>query len=60
MEKVIVAVVTTLLCAILNVKGMEKDSACGTKGGANYSTLWDGVEMNGLWGIDYHSDSAIV
>lgn len=54
MEKVIVAVVTTVLCAVLNVNGQEKELAWGIKGGANYSTLWDRVEMDGRPRIDYH------
>ena len=53
MERVIVAVVTSLLCAILNVNGQEKELAWGLKGGANYSTLWDRLEIDGQPGIDY-------
>ena len=53
MEKVIVAIVTAILCSIFSSKAQESDLTWGIKGGANYATLWDRVEMDGPPGINY-------
>ncbi|GAB2771443.1 porin family protein [Salinimicrobium soli] len=53
MERVFVAILTTLFCTILNVKGQENETNWGIKAGANHSSLWDRVEINGRPGIDY-------
>ena len=53
MEKVIVAVVTAILCSIFGSKAQESDLKCGAKGEAHSSTSWDRVEMHSRPGINY-------
>lgn len=53
MEKVLVAVVTTILFSIFSVEGQETEVSWGIKGGVNASTLRDRLEMDGRNSIDY-------
>ena len=60
MEKVIVAVVTAILCSIFGSKAQESDLRCGAKGEAHSATPWDRVEMESRPGINTSTKQAFL
>lgn len=59
MKKYIIAVITTLFCSIFNGRTQETEISWGAKGGANYSTFWDRLEVDGHEGINYSYKSGV-